>query len=80
MSKIVFQEGRKILWGAPASSGYTLHLIFSSLSLCKKWFTKRLYTKIIPMDVFVSGTIDQRKYLKNLGGSFSPLAPPWIRL
>jgi len=28
------------------------------------------------MDVFVSGTIDQKTYLKNLGGGFSPLSPP----
>jgi len=28
------------------------------------------------MDVSVSGTIDQKTYLKNLGGGFGPLAPP----
>jgi len=50
--------------------------MFSSLSRCKKWFVKRLYTKIIPVDVFVSGTIDQRTYLKNLGGFSPPVDPP----
>jgi len=35
--------------------------------------------KITPVDVFVSGTTDQKMYLKKLGG-FSPLSPPWIRL
>jgi len=28
------------------------------------------------MDVSVSGTIDQKAYLKNLGGASAPLAPP----
>ena len=32
--------------------------------------------KITPMDVSVSGTIDEKTYLKNLGGRFSPLTPP----
>jgi len=31
------------------------------------------------MDVSVSETIDQKMYLKNLGG-LQPLSPPWIRL
>jgi len=33
--------------------------------------------KIIPMDVSVSVTIDQKPYLKKVRGD---LAPPWIRL
>jgi len=33
-------------------------------------------TKIIPMDVFVWGAMDQKTYLKNLGGGFSPLSLP----
>ena len=28
----------------------------------------------------MSATIDQKTYLKNLGGASAPLAPPWIRL
>jgi len=33
------------------------------------------------MDVSVSETIDQKTYLKNLGGASASLAPPpWIRL
>jgi len=36
--------------------------------------------KIIPMDVSVSVTINQKPYLKKLRGGFSPLSPPWIRL
>jgi len=36
--------------------------------------------KITPMDVSVSGTIDQKTYLKKFRGGFSPLSPPWIRL
>jgi len=32
------------------------------------------------MDVSVSGTIDQKPYLKNLGRASAPLAPLWIRL
>jgi len=31
--------------------------------------------KITPMDVSVSGTIDQKTYLKNLRGPSAPLAP-----
>jgi len=27
------------------------------------------------MDIYVSGTIDQKTYLKNLGGASAPLAP-----
>ena len=33
-----------------------------------------------PIGVSVSGTIDQKTYLKKLRGGFSPLSPPWIRL
>jgi len=33
MSKIFFQGGRKILWGAPATSGYALRLISSKLCI-----------------------------------------------
>jgi len=36
--------------------------------------------KITPMDVSVSGTIDQKRYLKKFRGVSAPLAPPWIRL
>jgi len=36
--------------------------------------------KIIPMDVSVSVTIDQKLYLKKFRGGFNPLSPPWIRL
>jgi len=36
--------------------------------------------KITPMDVSVSGTINQKTYLKNFGGASAPLVPPWIRL
>jgi len=32
--------------------------------------------KITPMDVSVSGTIDQRTYLKKFGRASAPLAPP----
>jgi len=32
------------------------------------------------MDVSVSGTIDQKSYLKKFRGGFSPLSPPWIHL
>jgi len=32
--------------------------------------------KITPMDVSVSGTIDQKTYLKKLKGVSAPLAPP----
>jgi len=32
--------------------------------------------KITPMDASVSGTIDEKTYLKNLGGGFSPLSSP----
>jgi len=32
------------------------------------------------MDVAVSGTIDQKTYLKKYRGASAPLAPPWIRL
>ena len=32
--------------------------------------------KITPMDVSVSGTIDQKTYLKNLEGDLVPSAPP----
>ena len=33
------------------------------------------------MDVSVSGTVDQKAYLKKFRGGFSPLSPPpWIRL
>jgi len=35
--------------------------------------------KITPMDVSVSGTINQKTYLKKFKGNFSPL-DPWIRL
>jgi len=31
--------------------------------------------KITPMDLSVSGTIDQKTHLKNLGGASAPLAP-----
>jgi len=31
--------------------------------------------KSTPIAVSVSGTIDQKTYLKNLGGGFSPLSP-----
>jgi len=36
--------------------------------------------KITPMEVSVSGTIDQKTYLKKFKGGFSPLSPPWVRL
>jgi len=37
--------------------------------------------KITRMDVSVSGTIDQKSYLKKFTGGFSPLSPPpWVRL
>jgi len=32
------------------------------------------------MDVSVSGTTDQKTYLKKFSGVFSPLSSPWIRL
>jgi len=32
------------------------------------------------MDVSVSGTIDQKTYLKKFRGGFNLLNPPWIRL
>jgi len=32
------------------------------------------------MNVSVSGTIDQKMYLKKFRGASAPLAPPWIRL
>ena len=32
--------------------------------------------KITPMDVSVSGTIDQKTYLKKFRGASAPLAPP----
>jgi len=32
------------------------------------------------MNVSVSGTIDQKMYLKKFRGGFSALSPPWIRL
>ena len=32
--------------------------------------------KITPVDVFVSGTTDQKTYLKKFWGVFSPLSPP----
>jgi len=32
--------------------------------------------KIIPMDVSVTGTIDQKTYLKKFRGGFSSLSPP----
>ena len=35
--------------------------------------------KIVPMDVSVSGTIDQKTHLKKIRGALAPLAP-WIRL
>jgi len=36
--------------------------------------------KSAPMSVSVSGTTDQKTYLKQFRGGFSPLSPPWIRL
>jgi len=36
--------------------------------------------KITPIDVSVSGTIDEKTYLKKIRGVFSPLSPPWIPL
>ena len=38
-----------------------------------------VYSKAIqksPMSVSVSGTTDQKTYLKKFGGGFSPLSPP----
>jgi len=32
------------------------------------------------MGVSVSGTTDQKTYLKKIKGGFSPLSPTWIRL
>ena len=32
------------------------------------------------MSVSVSGTTDQKTYLKKFRGGFIPLSPPWIRL
>jgi len=32
------------------------------------------------MGVSVSGTTDQKTYLKKFRGASAPLAPPWIRL
>jgi len=34
------------------------------------------YTKITPMDVSLSGTIDQKTYLKKFRGASASLAPP----
>jgi len=39
-----------------------------------------VYKKITLMDVSVTGTTDQKTYLKKIRGGFSPLSPPWIRL
>ena len=36
--------------------------------------------KSAPMGVSVSGTTDQKTYLKKFRGASAPLAPPWIRL
>ena len=36
--------------------------------------------KITPMDVSVSGTVDQKAYLIKFRGGFSPVSPPWIHL
>jgi len=35
----------------------------------------KVIQKITPMDLSVSGTIDQKTHLKNLGGASAPLAP-----
>jgi len=60
----------------PNSVKSALHLIFSSLSLCKEWFNWRLSKKFTPMNVSVLGTTDQKHTWRNLGGGFSPLSPP----
>jgi len=36
--------------------------------------------KSAPMGVSVSGTTDEKTYLKKFRGGFRPLSPPWIRL
>jgi len=53
-----------------------MHLIFSSLSLCKKLFIQRISKKITPMDVSVSETMDQKTYLRKFRGASATLAPP----
>ena len=53
-----------------------MHLIFSSLSPCKKWFIYRLSEKITPVDVSVSETMDQKTYLRKFRRGSVPLAPP----
>jgi len=40
----------------------------------------KVVQKIIPLDVSVSETIDQKTYLKKFRGASAPLAPTWIRL
>jgi len=52
-----------------------MHLIFSSLFPCKKWFIYRLYEKFSPVDVSVSETMDQKTYLRKFRRSSVPLAP-----
>jgi len=37
---------------------------------------QRLYKNITPMEVSLSGTIDQKTYLKKFRGGFSLLSPP----
>jgi len=49
--------------------------IFAPIPVLEMVYLKTIQ-KIIPMDVSVSGTIDQKTYLKKFRGGFSPLSPP----
>jgi len=53
--------------------------IFVPISVQEMVYLKAIQ-KITPMDVSVSGTIDQKRIWKKLRGASASLFPPWIRL
>ena len=53
-----------------------MHLLFSSLSLCKKWFISRLYKNNHPSGRFCVGNHRSKTYLKKFMGASPPLALP----
>jgi len=57
-----------------------LCILYFGLNPAQETVYLKTIQKITPMDVSVSGTIDEETYPKKFRGGFSRLSPPWIRL
>ena len=75
----IFIYSEIITFGLPKFSKISFAFNIFVLIPVQQMVYLKAIQKITPMDVSVSGTIDQKPYLKKFSGASDPLAP-WIRL